>query len=162
MPCARKRSAGHSPPYRPEGQISRNSLLNSLLAGNFAGDGRNQHCIASQAVRLSFRYPGICRKGPPTAGFREFTLGLHLPIWPFWTGKSPKVSGRSRKYSRFQETAAGDLVRSRLPPEGGSGAAAVAVVRDAMPSGRPHCASIVARSRRRGDRMICLISLTWL
>ena len=69
MPCARKRSAGHSPPYRPEGQISRNSLLNSLLAGNFAGDWREQHCIASHAVPPLCRSPERCQKGPPTAAF---------------------------------------------------------------------------------------------
>jgi hypothetical protein len=29
----------------------------------------------------------------------------------------PKVSSHDREYSRFAETAGGDLVRSRLPPE---------------------------------------------
>jgi hypothetical protein len=32
----------------------------------------------------------------------------------------PKVSSHDREYSRFAETAGGDSVRSRLPPESGS------------------------------------------
>ena len=103
-----------------EGPNSRNSLLNSLLAGNFAGDRRDLHCIASQAVRasaLAFRGPW---KRPQTADFRALAVGLHLPIWPFWQVKSSRVSRRLQKCSRFRETAAGDLVRSRLPGEGGS------------------------------------------
>jgi hypothetical protein len=32
----------------------------------------------------------------------------------------PKVSGRRREYSRFWEVETGDIVRSRLPPDGGS------------------------------------------
>jgi len=54
------------------------------------------------------------------AGFRAFAGSPHLPIWPFERAKLPKVSGLCEKYSRFQETMAGDLVRSLLPPEVGS------------------------------------------
>jgi hypothetical protein len=34
-----------------DGQIPRNSLQNSLFAGNWRGDGCDQHCIASHPVR---------------------------------------------------------------------------------------------------------------
>jgi hypothetical protein len=37
----------------PDAPKSRYSLQNSLLAGNLAGDWRDQHCVASQAVRVS-------------------------------------------------------------------------------------------------------------
>src|SRR5262249_10219999 len=45
-------------------RISRNSLLNSLLAGNFAGDRRDHYCIASQARGTDWpsRPPGASRR----------------------------------------------------------------------------------------------------
>jgi hypothetical protein len=60
------------------------------------------------------------QKRPQTAGFRGLAFGLYLPIWRFWSVKSPKVSAQLRQYSRFRETAARDFVRSRLPPDGRS------------------------------------------
>ena len=63
-----------------EGRNSRNSLLNSLLAGNFVGDRRDHYCIASQAVRSLCRYPEECQKGPPTAGFWIWPPVSRLPF----------------------------------------------------------------------------------
>jgi len=60
------------------------------------------------------------QKSPQTAGFRELATSLHLPISLFRAAKLPKLSSQLRKYSRFPETAAGDLVRSPLPGDGGS------------------------------------------
>ena len=87
------------------------------------GDRRDQHCIASQAVRASARAFRGPWKRPQTADLRALAFGLNLPIWPFWQVKSSRVSRRLQKCSRFRETAAGDLVRSRLPGEGGSSSA---------------------------------------
>jgi len=56
------------------------------------------------------------------SGLLYLASGLETPVSPFWRAKSPKVSGRFRKYSRFQETTARDLVRTPLPGEGGSSA----------------------------------------
>ena len=42
------------------------------------------------------------------SGLLHLASGLQTPISPSWRGQSQKVSGRCRKYSRFQETAAGD------------------------------------------------------
>jgi hypothetical protein len=53
-------------------------------------------------------------------GFRAFAVSLHPLISRFGSAKLPNVSARLREYSHFVETAAGDLVRSRLPPEVGS------------------------------------------
>jgi len=103
-----------------EGQESRNSLKNSLFAGNLPGDWSGQDCVASQAVGLSWGHFAEYEKSPPLAGFHALEAGLHLPIWRLWSAKSPRVSARLRRYSHFRETAAGDLVRSRLPGEAGS------------------------------------------
>src|SRR3974390_770794 len=54
--------------------------VNSLLAGNLTGDRRDQHCIASQAVRPSCRYSEGCEKGPPTAGFCIWPPVSRLPF----------------------------------------------------------------------------------
>jgi hypothetical protein len=39
-----------APKLSPDASKSQNSLLNSLIAGKSSGDGRDQHCNASQAV----------------------------------------------------------------------------------------------------------------
>jgi hypothetical protein len=77
-------------------------------------------CRLSQAVRASRQHFPDRQKGPPTAGFRELASGLQLPNWASRPVKSSKVSTRCREYSHFRETVDGDLVRCRLPPEGGS------------------------------------------
>jgi hypothetical protein len=59
------------------------------------------------------------RERAANSGFLHLASGLETPISPFWRAKSPKVSGRFLKYSRFQETTAGDLIRTPLPGEGG-------------------------------------------
>jgi hypothetical protein len=46
----------------------RNSLLNSLLAGNLRGDGCDQHCVASQPVRRSEKLPLILAERPANGG----------------------------------------------------------------------------------------------
>jgi hypothetical protein len=86
------------------------------LAGNLVGDGCDRHCVASHAVGPSGTSSQELQKRPQTAGFRTFDSGLHAPISPFSAVELPKVSGPPVKYSRFKETIAGDLVRSRLPP----------------------------------------------
>jgi hypothetical protein len=48
------------------------------------------------------------------AGFCELAIGLQAPKLAAAGAKSPIVSGRYLKYSRFRETAAGDRVRSGL------------------------------------------------
>jgi hypothetical protein len=35
------------------------------------------------------------------AGFHALAISLRLPIWRFWSAKSPKVSTRLRNYPRF-------------------------------------------------------------
>jgi len=57
-------------------------------------DRRDQHCIASQAVRSSCRYPEGCQKGPPTAGFCNWPPVSRLPFRLFGRPnrrKSPAV-----------------------------------------------------------------------
>ena len=76
--------------------------------------------MVSQPLRDSGYPPPERQKRPQIAGFRGLAFGLYLPIWPFWSATSPKVSAQLRKYSRFPETVAGDLVRSRLQGEAGS------------------------------------------
>jgi hypothetical protein len=53
------------------------------------------------------------------AGFCELAIGLRAPKLAATGSKSPIVSGRYLKYSRFRETAVGDRVRSGL--RGGRG-----------------------------------------
>jgi hypothetical protein len=72
----------------------------------------------SQPVWLLHRFPSKYEKGPQTAGFRAFDSRLRTSNSTFWAAELPKVSGQAGEYSRFGETGAGDLVRSRLPPEG--------------------------------------------
>jgi hypothetical protein len=51
------------------------------------------------------------------AGFCNSLPGLRTPKFTKCEANSPKVSRHYREYSRFRETADGDRVRSRLPPE---------------------------------------------
>jgi hypothetical protein len=51
--------------------------------------------------------------------FSRIRLCLQTPGLPKLREKSPKISGPIRKFSRFAETIGGDLVRPRLPVEGG-------------------------------------------
>src|SRR5271169_4813355 len=48
------------------------------------------------------------------AGFRNSACGLQAPDFGKYEANSPSVSGHYRENSRFQETAAGDRVRSPL------------------------------------------------
>src|SRR6516164_3169567 len=57
------------------------------------------------------------RERAANSGLLHLASGLETPVSPFWRAKSPKVSGRFRKYSRFPETTAGDLARTPLPGE---------------------------------------------
>jgi hypothetical protein len=81
------------------------SVLSSLflpeifsLAGNLRGDGRDQHCVASQAVGPLLAGP------PPIRSLNSTDGGMKLP----------KVSGHSLKSYRFPETSTRDRVRSAL------------------------------------------------
>ena len=58
-----------------EGQESRNSLKNSLFAGNLPGDWSGQDCVASQAVGLSWGHFAEYEKNPPLAGFHALEAG---------------------------------------------------------------------------------------
>jgi hypothetical protein len=51
---------------RPESQ---NSLKNSLLAGNSAGDGSDHHCVASQAFLFSENFLFLMRKARQMRAF---------------------------------------------------------------------------------------------
>jgi hypothetical protein len=86
---------------------------NSLLAGNLPGDGRDQHCVASQAVtQLEIVGP---RNPISACQSRLFVNWLSVsPNLSNLGAKSPIVSGLHLKYSRFLETRAGDPVRSAL------------------------------------------------
>jgi hypothetical protein len=52
-------------------QKSQNSLQNSILAGNSFGDGRDQHCIASQAVCVLENIIGSILESPLMAEVRR-------------------------------------------------------------------------------------------
>jgi hypothetical protein len=52
----------------PNARKSQNSLLNSLIAGKSRGDGRDQHCVASQAVRQLEIVPYKIREVPANGG----------------------------------------------------------------------------------------------
>jgi hypothetical protein len=58
------------------------------------------------------------RAGNP--GFSRIRFCLQTPNSPILGRQLPKVSSHDRENSRFAETTGGDLVRSRLPPDGGS------------------------------------------
>jgi hypothetical protein len=85
--------------------------------------------FAWRRVRLALRRPPpIPTFGQASQGTREWAgipgfsrirFCLQTPNLPILGRQLPKVSGHDREYSRFAETAGGDLVRSRLPPEGG-------------------------------------------
>jgi hypothetical protein len=92
----------------PDARKSQNSLLNSLIAGKAHGDGRDQHCVASQAVEAREKSPWNHRKGPQLAGFCDLTRGLRSSEFAKSLANLPKVSGSYRKYSRFWETGVGD------------------------------------------------------
>ena len=68
------------------------------------------------------------------AGFCELAIGLRAPKLAAAGAKSPIVSDGYLKYSRFWETAAGDLVRSTL--RGGRGSAISGILRHGGWSGR--------------------------
>ena len=58
-----------APKLSPDASKSQNSLLNSLIAGKSCGDGRDQHCDASQAVWKPEKVPLKGEKGPLLAAF---------------------------------------------------------------------------------------------
>ena len=96
------------------------SAISSLLAGNFAGDGRDQHCIASQAVRPSCQYPEGWEKGPPTAGFCIWPPVSRLPFRLFGgpnRRKSPAVFENIPVFRRLRPQT---WFERPLPGEGGS------------------------------------------
>jgi hypothetical protein len=76
------------------------------------GDWFESHCVASQAVRRVEIYPRQSKKCPPMAGFYELVGGFRAPVLASSGPEQPIVSGQYLKYSRFQETSAGDRVRS--------------------------------------------------
>jgi hypothetical protein len=87
----------------------RNSLQNSLLAGNSHRDGCDQHCVASQAVRRSEKVPLILAERPANGGLYELATGLREPILVILKAKQPIISGGHLKNSHF----------GRLRPETG-------------------------------------------
>jgi hypothetical protein len=56
---------------------SRNSLLNSLIAGNLTGDRCDQHSVASQAVPRSDKSPRELAESPANGGLLQF--GIRSP-----------------------------------------------------------------------------------
>jgi hypothetical protein len=93
-----------------KGPESQNSLLNSLIAGKSGGDGRDQHCNASQAFPRSEVLPLKDQKSPLLAAFCNSAPVSELPNsqarMPFWQ-KSPAntanipVLGRQRPETWF-------------------------------------------------------------
>jgi hypothetical protein len=67
------------PKITPQASKSRNSLLNSLIAGKSHGDGRDQHCVASQAVRKPEKVSLKGEKGPLLGGFGNSAPVSELP-----------------------------------------------------------------------------------
>jgi hypothetical protein len=57
-----------APNLSPDASKSQNSLLNSLIAGKSSGDGRDQHCNASQAVRRSEKLSPILAERAANGG----------------------------------------------------------------------------------------------
>ena len=57
-------------------------------------------------------YPRQSKKCAPMAGFYELVGGFRAPVLATSGPEQPIVSGQYFKYSRFQETSAGDRVRS--------------------------------------------------
>jgi hypothetical protein len=56
----------------PDASKSQKSLLNSLIAGKLRGDGCNQHCVASQAVRGSEKMPPLVAERAANSGLLQF------------------------------------------------------------------------------------------
>jgi hypothetical protein len=80
-------------------------------------DFKGRNTIGNVGVRSLPRQPRIpafCQASQETAdwagnpGFSRIRFGLQTPALANLRGKSPKVSGRFRKYSRFGETIGGD------------------------------------------------------
>ena len=103
----------------------RNSLLNSLLAGNLPGDGCDQHCVASQAVRISENFLLSWQKGPPTAGFSNCQKSPVAPFSNFLGENSQKSLAEFNKTPVFWRLALenaginalhGDLAASMTQP----------------------------------------------
>jgi hypothetical protein len=64
--------------WRVEMPESQNSLQNSLLAGNWRGDRRDQHCVASQAVAQPQIVYSEIREEPAKLGlFQISSPSLH-------------------------------------------------------------------------------------
>jgi hypothetical protein len=110
-----------SPKSSPDASKSENSLLNSLIAGKSRGDGRDQHCVASQALPQTGCLPCFIEKSPQFAAFFAFRESLWVAKSALAALKFSKVSGHRPRNSRSRETAGGDTVRSPLPGAGGSG-----------------------------------------
>jgi hypothetical protein len=117
VPAAQRFFLLHTPLGCPK---SRNSLLNSLFAGNSSRDGCDQHCVASHAVTASEKPSPQLAERPTIAGLLRFCGRLQTPEFTKSEANLPKVSSRSREYSRFWETNVGDWVRSSLRRAGPS------------------------------------------
>ena len=57
----------------------RNSLKNSLFAGNLAGDGCDHHCVASQSFARPRIVVNLCAKTPYFKGISYFWVSLQTP-----------------------------------------------------------------------------------
>jgi hypothetical protein len=93
------------------------------------GDGCDQHCVASQAVRPVAVRPQPIAEKPANGGLLQFAGGLQTPNFRSCRPKMPKVSGHSLNNSRFPETPAGDWVRSAAVVAGKLGRPGPAVPR---------------------------------
>jgi hypothetical protein len=83
-------------PDAPNSQIS---LLNSLIAGKSRGDWRDQHCVASQAVRCSEIVPLIFAERPANGGLLR--INPQSPGSDFGHSPSEMADSLRRTFEKF-------------------------------------------------------------
>lgn len=108
------------------GTNSRNSLKNSLFAGNLAGDRFDRHCVASQAFTRPEIVVNSCAKSLHFSGTSHMApVSKALKIRNF--GENiPRVSSPHNRNSRFRGDDRRRRVRSRLRGGFGSRVPAIA------------------------------------
>jgi hypothetical protein len=78
-----------APKLSPDASESQNSLLNSLIAGKSSGDGRDQHCNASQAVLFLENFLSSMRKARQMRAFL-IANSLWRPTFELFGPRIPK------------------------------------------------------------------------
>jgi hypothetical protein len=133
VPSPKKPHGGHGPCVKkletvayPRYSASSCKSLQPQFRGKmrkFLRHFKGHFLIGNVQVRILPGQPGIAAvrnwpltmaEKPASGGLCNSAAGLQTPNLVEYGAKSSKVSGRSLKYSRFRETAAGDRVRSTL------------------------------------------------